>query len=133
MPAKKKSVFGQLTLGGDIALDWLKDGSQTQAAKIMFGPIEVFEEYNVPEWAKERCGIIAIIESAVGATPLLISQGGVLKVLERHCADWENQGAKCSASKAGKLTIEFDDVGPTIAFSRDESKGKFAPYEVKLL
>ena len=133
MPAKKKSVFGQLTLGGDIALDWLKDGSETQAAKIMFGPVEVFEEYNVPDWAKERCGIIAIIESANGANPLLVSQGGVLKVLERHCADWEDQGAKCTAAKNGKLTIEFDDNYPSIQFTRDESKGKFAPYVVTLL
>lgn len=130
MPAKKKSVFGQLTLGGDIALDWLKDGSHIKARTIAFGPVEVFEEYNVPDWAKERCQLIAIIDSADGANSMLISQNGVLKVLERHCAEWEEQGAKCSATKQGKLTIEFDDQCPTLSFARDESKGKFAPYEV---
>lgn len=133
MPAKKKSVFGQLTLGGDIALDWLKNGSEISVRSIMFGPTEVFEEYNVPDWAIERCQLIAIIESANGANSMLISQNGVLKTLERHCADWEEQGAKCSASKDGKLTIEFDENHPTLAFARDESKGKFAPYEVSLL
>ena len=131
MPAKKKSVFGQLTLGGDIALDWLKDGSRIQARTIMFGPVDVFEEYNVPDWAKERCQLIVIIDSADGANSLLVSQNGVMKILERQCATWEEEGAKCSASKEGKLSIEFDDKCPTISFTRDESKGKFAPYEVK--
>lgn len=131
MPAKKKTVFGQLTLGGDIALDWLKNGSEIEASRIMFGPVEVFEEYNVPDWAKERNTIIVIIESSVGANPILVTQNGVMKVLERQCANWEAEGAKCSADKFGKLEIEFD-VAPKMTFTRDESKGKFAPYEVSI-
>ena len=54
LAGKKKPVFGQLTLTGELALDWLKDGSEIIAGKIMIGPCGAFPEYNVPDWASER-------------------------------------------------------------------------------
>lgn len=136
MAAKKKPVFGQLTLTGELALDWLKDGSETIVQKIMFGPIGAFPEYNVPEWAQDRCKVIGVIEHADGySNPLLVSQGGVLKTLERMCCDWEEQGAKCyveGKGAAARSVIEFDENQPQMKFTRDESKGKFAPYEVSV-
>ncbi len=137
MAAKKKPVFGQLTLTGEMALDWLKDGSETVVQKIMFGPIGAFPEWNVPEWAQDRCKVIAIIVHADGfSNAMLVSQGGVLKTLERHCVDWESQGAKAyveGKAHTARSVIEFEENQPKISFSRDESKGKFAPYEVTLL
>jgi len=136
MAAKKKPVFGQLTLTGEMALDWLKDGSEIIAQKIMFGPIGAFPEYNVPEWAQDRCSVIAIMEHADGfSNAMLVSQGGVLKTLERLCVDWEAQGAKAyveGKAHSARSVIEFEENQPKITFTRDESKGKFAPYEVKI-
>jgi len=136
MAGKKKPVFGQLTLTGEMALDWLKDGSEVIAQRILFGPIGAFPEWNVPEWAQDRCKVIAVIEHADGYSPaLLVSQGGVLKTLERHCVDWEEQGAKAyieGKGAAARSVIEFEENQPNLSFSRDSSKGKFAPYEVKI-
>lgn len=126
---KKQSVFGQLTLGGELALDWLKPGSAILAGKIMLGPIDAFDEYMVPDWAKERNTQIAIIESGAGSqNPLLVTQNGVMRALERQCAEWEAQGANCFLEN-DRAVIEFDEP-VDISFKRDSKKGKFAPYEM---
>lgn len=135
MPAKKKQpVFGQLTLSGEMALDWLKDGSEIVAQTIKFGPIGAFPEYNVPEWAQDRCKVIVVIEHVDGySNPLLVTQNGVIRNLERLCADWEANGANCSVEgNPARSVIQFDADEPKLSFSRDSSKGKFAPYEVKV-
>ncbi len=135
MPTKKKEpVFGQLTLTGEMALDWLKNGSSIKAAKLMFGPIGAFPEYNVPEWAQDRCNVIVVIMHVDGYTnPLLVTQNGVIRKLERLCADWEAEGANCSVEgNPARSVIEFSTNEPELFFSRDETKGKFAPYEVRV-
>jgi len=38
---KKKAVFGQLTLTGEVAVDWMKAGTEVTIGKVEIGPIEV--------------------------------------------------------------------------------------------
>ena len=80
--AKKKTtpVFGQMTLTGEKALDWLKNGTEVQARKIWIGTTYMAEEYNLPDWAKEK-GIIAMIFPIdEWANPILVTQKSVLRV-----------------------------------------------------
>lgn len=54
----KIPVFGQLTLTGELALDWMKPDTEIVTAKIEIGPVGAFDEYNVPEWASEKRAIL---------------------------------------------------------------------------
>ena len=136
LAAKKKPVFGQLTLTGEMALDWLKPGSEIHAGKIMFGPLGAFPEYNVPDWAIERNKeIVIIVHQNTVMNPLLVTQRSVMKALEAHCVEWESQGALCQVEKVAsttRATIEFDEGGPHLKFDRDPKAGKFAPYTVTI-
>ena len=137
MAAKKKPVFGQLTLSGEMALDWLKPGSKIIAGKIMFGNIGSFLEYNVPEWAQERASeIVIIVHANEHLNPLLVTQKSVMRALERMCVTWEEQGATCYVEKSGssnRSVLEFQEDQIELEFLRDEKAGKFAPYTVNIL
>tara|TARA_Y100001938_G_C8077308_1_gene426882 strand:+ start:300 stop:767 length:468 start_codon:yes stop_codon:yes gene_type:complete len=132
LAGKKKPVFGQLTLTGELALDWLKDGSEIIAGKIMIGPCGAFPEYNVPDWASERNDMIAVIEHAnVHQNPLLVTQKSVMKAIELECVGWEEAGADCRTERSGSATravIEFPESQPKMRFERSKVGGKFAPY-----
>ncbi len=130
--AKKKSVFGQLTLTGDVALDWLKDGSRIRPELIQFGPIESFSEYNVPEWAKERNSEIVVITSQGFQNPLLITQKGVMRQLERMCVEFEEKGIKVLVED-GRAICDFEGKADfDFLFDRNAKLGQFAPYEMKV-
>ena len=132
LAAKKKPVFGQLTLTGEMALDWLKPDSSIIAGKIMIGQQGAFPEYNVPEWAQERTSEIAIIVHAnEHLNPLLVTQKSVLRALEAKCVEWESEGAKCYVEKAGsaqRAVLEFGENQIELTFTRSANGGKFAPY-----
>lgn len=131
---KKESVFGQLTLTGSMALDWLKPGTKIQAQKIMFGVINSFLEYDMPDWAKERNEQVVVVQPVGPGNPLLITQNGVMKSLEAQCVIWESEGANCTVEQtdgAPRHVIAFDE-SVQIEFKRDLKAGKFAPYEVKI-
>lgn len=133
MAAKKKPVFGQLTLTGEMALDWMKNGMEVTVAKVAIGPIGFFQDFNVPDWAGEKTGDIALIFLPNEyANPILVTQRSILRALEVWCVQQESKGAKASIEKkfkcqAGVLTIEENH--PTLKFSRDE-KIKFSTYEI---
>ena len=135
MPAKKKPVFGQLTLTGELALDWMKNGMEVTVARVDIGPIGAFQEYNVPEWASEKTGEIAILHNPNQFTnPVLVTQRSILRQLEIWCVEKESQGAKTSVETShgvqfGRLDLEEESV--TLLFSRDEKRGQYAPYEMK--
>ena len=137
LAAKKKPVFGQLTLTGEMALDWLKNGSAIIAGRIMIGAIGSFPEYNVPEWAQDRSTDIAIIVHAnEHLNPLLVTQKSVLRAIEIECVKWEEQGAKCYLEKSGsaqRAVLEFAENQIELKFTRDEKAGKFAPYEMEVV
>lgn len=132
LAAKKKPVFGQMTLTGEMALDWLKSGSEITAGKIMMGAIGAFPEYNVPEWANDRNKDIAIIEHAnVNLNPLLVTQKSVMRAIEAKCVEWEEEGAEVALEKSGSATravLIFGEDQPTFKFERSKNGGKFAPY-----
>ena len=137
MPKKKMPVFGQLTLTGELALDWMKDGLERTIARIEIGPIAAFGNYNVPDWANEKSGDIALLhEPDQYQNPVLVTQRSILRALEHFCVEKEEQGAITSVETAhgcqfGRLDLNDNPV--KLRFSRDASKGKFAPYNMEVI
>jgi hypothetical protein len=140
MPKKKqekKPVFGQLTLTGEMALDWMKNGMEIEVAVIDIGPIGAFQSYNVPDWASERSGDIAILHKPNKFdNPVLVTQRSILRHLEIWCVEQEANGATTSVEteygvQFGRL--ELNDNPVQLRFTRDETKGKFAPYEMEVV
>jgi len=138
LATKKKPVFGQLTLTGELALDWVKQGEEIRITprKIEFGSAKLYaEDFNVPEWHLER-GLVALIwPQDEWGNPLFITQKSILKPLEFHCAEWEEKGAKVTTVKAqlGHISrIEFDESPPEILIYKDDEEKQFAPYQVTI-
>lgn len=139
MAGKKKTpatpVFGQLTLTGELAVDWMKNGTEVIIAKVEIGPLGAFPNYNIPEWANERTGDIALIHTTNSyGNPVLVTQRSILRALEIWCVDMEEKGADTEVVKAGsamKGVLSIAENNPTFLFERDVSKGQFAPYEMK--
>ena len=129
-----KPVFGQLTLTGDLALDWMKNEMEIIIGKIMIGPMGAFPEFNVPDWANERSGDIGIIYHANSfANPVLVTQRSILRALEIWCVEQEAKGAETLVEKKGsgkRGVLIIHEGNPTLRFTRDLEKGKFAPYEI---
>jgi len=135
MTKKTKPVFGQLTLTGELALDWMKNETEMAVAKVEMGPIGAFQNYNVPDWAAEKTGEIALLHHPNQfSNPVLVTQRSILRLLEIWCVEKEAAGAKTSVEKRhgvqiGVLSIE--ENAPTLKFWRDSSKGQFAPYQME--
>lgn len=134
---KKKPVFGQLTLTGELALDWMKNGMEVSVARVDIGPIGAFQNYNVPDWAAEKTGEIAILHTPNQfANPILVTQRSILRQLESWCVEKEGDGAKTSVEKAYNVQfgrLDFEEGHVTLKFDRDESMGQFAPYQMEEL
>jgi len=133
----KMPVFGQLTLTGELALDWVKNPTEIIASKIWFCSVNALGDWNVPEWAKEK-GIVALIFPIdEWGNPLFVTQKSILKVLEYNCAKWEEQGAKCSLvgtkTQGQKSEILFAENHPHFKFSKKENAKQFDPYMVEIL
>jgi len=81
-------LFGQLTLTGELALDWVKNPTEIIASKIWFCNVNALSNWNVPEWAKDK-GIVALIFPVdEWGNPLFVTQKSILKILEFNCAKW---------------------------------------------
>jgi hypothetical protein len=136
LAAKKKPVFGQMTLTGDLAVDWVKSGIENviEASKIEFGSALAFSDlYNIPEYHKDKKVIALIYPANSWANPLMVTQQSILKPLEAMCAVWETEKAIASTFKANGGTcgrIEFTENCPTIKMHKKKSAPQFAPYEV---
>jgi len=127
----KKPVFGQLTLTGQMALDWLKPGLEMQVRKIWMGGVSIANDYNLPDWAKEK-GVIAILfPMSEWGNPTLVTQKSVLRIIEAKCAEWEAAGATCSVVR-GRSEILFEENHPTMSFERPEDGPTYAPYTVSV-
>tara|TARA_R110001606_G_C15315119_1_gene644040 strand:+ start:914 stop:1363 length:450 start_codon:yes stop_codon:yes gene_type:complete len=127
----KKPVFGQLTLTGELALDWLKSGVEIQVRKLWMGSTGIASEYNLPDWAKEKGVIAMLFPMDEWANPVLVTQKSVLRVLEAQCAEWEAKGAKCTMTR-GKAEILFEENQPRMEFVRPEDGPTYAPYRVTI-
>lgn len=137
LAAAKKPVFGQMTLTGDLALDWVKQGEEkvVKAKKIEFGPASVYaEDFNVPEWHVDKGLVCLIWPLNEWGNPLFITQKSILKPIEAMCATWEENGASTRTRKAQKAVIgviEFEEDAPTITIFKDKKAKQFDPYTVK--
>jgi hypothetical protein len=133
--AKKKLVFGQMTLGGSLALDWMKNETEVNVAKIEMGPSTAFASYNLPEWIDEKtCDIALLHPDEAFHNPVLITQRSIIRQLEHFCVEKEAEGADTRVEKKGKVEVavlDFGDSYVTLYFSRDKSKGKYAPYQIE--
>ena len=132
LAAKKKPVFGQMTLTGDLALDWVKQGEEKviRPKKIEFGPARIYAE----EWHLDKVLVALIWPLNEWGNPLFITQKSILKPIEAQCAAWEDAGASCRIRKAMKATIgviEFEEDAPTITIFKDKKAKQFDPYTVK--
>jgi hypothetical protein len=132
----KMPIFGQLTLTGEKALNWLKNGDEITAKIIWFCSVSALSDWNVPEWAKEK-GICALIFPLNDfENPMFITQKSVLKVLEAQCVLWEEAGADCqiigTKLQGQKMQIHFAENQPSFTFYRPEGCATYAPYEVKI-
>ena len=133
----KMPLFGQLTLTGEKALDWVKKPTEITAKFIWFCSVNSLSEWNVPEWAKDK-GIVALIfPTNEWGNPVFVTQNSILKVLESMCADWESKGAKCQVIgtkiQGQKTQIMFEENEPTFKFSRPENCKTYDPYIVEVL
>jgi hypothetical protein len=132
-----KPVFGQLTLTGELALDWVKNPTEIIASKIWFCNATSLTEWNVPEWALTK-GIVALIFPVdEWGNPLFITQKSILRVLEAQCVAWEEKGAKCSLIgtkiQGQKSCIEFAEDYPTLKFSRPKNAKQYDPYQTEII
>ena len=136
--AKKqtKPVFGQLTLTGELALDWVKNPTEIIAKKIWFCNVNSLSDWNVPEWAKDK-GIVALIFPIdEWGNPLFVTQKSILKILEFNCAKWEAEGAKCyirgTKLQGQKSEIAFEENHPHFKFWKKDDARQFDPYIVEI-
>ena len=132
LAAKKKPLFGQMTLTGMLAVDWLKDGMEVDVRKITLGnPQFLTDDWNIPEWALEKKTVGLLFPMNEWENPIFVSQNSVLQWLEAKCAEWEAAGATVEGNKH-TATIEFGDDSVPMTFNRDKNGGKFAKYICEL-
>ena len=129
----KMPVFGQMTLTGEKAVDWVKPDSSITVRKIWMGAGALFHEFNLPDWAKEKgvCALLFPVDQ--WANPMLVTQGSILKVLEAKCCEWEAAGAAVNVLRVDKgqvAEIIFEENEPTFEFVRPKDAKQYDPYRV---
>lgn len=132
----KKPVFGQLTLTGEKALDWLKtadaerEGGITfcfQRIRMVLTETLAAEGWNVPDWKDGRTWTaLGWLCEPEYANPIWVHQRSAVQELERRLADWEAAGATVDDKDR---SIDFGDACKCLTFKRGE--GKFARYSVE--
>jgi hypothetical protein len=131
---KKTPVFGQMTLTGEKALDWLKNGTTVTVRKIWMGSTGMAEDYNLPDWAKDKGVIAMLFPIDEWANPILVTQKSVLRILEAKCAEWEEAGAAVNVltnALNGQIAeILFEENEPSMEFIRPEDGPTYAPYKI---
>lgn len=134
--AKKKPVFGQLTLTGEKALDWLKtaDAEKPEGVTFCFQRIRMVltetlesEGWNVPDWKDGRTWTaLAWLCEPEYANPIWIHQRSAVQEIELRLAEWEANGAEVNDKDR---SIDFGDGCKCLTFKRGQ--GKFARYTVE--
>ena len=131
---KKTPVFGQMTLTGEKALDWLKNGTTVTVRKIRMGSTRMAEDYKLPDWAKDKGVIAMLFPIDEWANPILVTQKSVLRILEAKCAEWEEAGAAVNVltnALNGQIAeILFEENQPSMEFIRPEDGPTYAPYKI---
>lgn len=129
----KKPVFGQLTLTGEKALDWLKSADAEAKEGIVFQVVKIrlvmtdtllSEGWNVPDWKPPRVWTALLTLEEAFANPIWVHQASAVQGIEHLCAEWEAQGAEVDDKTH---TVSFGEP-VTLRFNR--GKGTFARYKV---
>jgi len=138
LAAKKKTVFGQMTLKATKALEYLKTTPEpihktvtrfTWIHKILAD----VEDWELPEWvlSNDKYDWICILDVEDGL-PFLIYQKSALRGVESHLMKLEAQGAKIETKKKGQvMTVDLGDESAQISLWRNPNGGKFAPFNVE--
>lgn len=133
----KKKRFGQATLSGTQALDWVKPGRTAHPLGVTMGNGHSLAEagYRIPDWATEKdAWIIHQRDDPTGMeprTPVLVTQRSIIRQLDRWASAAEDDGAKAVDDEHGNVTLMVsEDIVTVWTFTR--GKGKFAPYMVEV-
>jgi len=142
--AKKTSIFGQLTLSNNRALNYVKENDKIEIGKIEMGDATAFEnDYNLPTsesvgW--DCAGMIAILFTTQdGELPYLVTQSTILSWLDSEAAEWEhttgNIAKGISRNKKAIFQLVFGKEKPTVEFIRMKNvkNKKMAPYTPRKL
>lgn len=135
----KNPVFGQLTLTGEKALDWLKSAECEKKAgfSVIVEKIDLCDPgtvaqngWNIPDWAMDKVAVAILYPVGRFGTPVLVYAKSAVMALEAHCQRWEQDGVKISVTGHGG-TVDFVDSPVELVFRR--GSGKFDPYTVEVM
>lgn len=137
LAAKKKTVFGQMTLRATKALEYLKTTPEPMKRIVTrFTWIHKIradlEDWELPSWVmdNEKYDWICILDVQEGL-PFLVYQKSALRGIEEHLMKLEAQGAKIETKHKGQvMTIDLGDDQVEISMWRNPNGGKFAPFNV---
>ena len=132
MPRRKEGIWKQVTLNRKLALEYCRSGSRVKATRIEFGrALDFGEKYEMPEWAvqgNKDCMILHDVNR--GKMPLLVTSAPAQRFIIDFVVQAEEQGAVAKQS-GGVMSIDLEEeVAPAWKFIKDESAGKWAPYQV---
>lgn len=139
LAAKKKPVFGQMTLTGIKALDWLKSQACRERGGYSTGPIaEIWfcspvwlmeQTYAVPDFVLEKAHVAVLFIRDTGRA-VMVHQKSAMSEIESLCVAWEQAGWEAKAEEKGKKhRLSFPaDVDISLNIRRKE--GEFGAYEV---
>ena len=132
MPSKKKAIWKQVTLNRKLALEYCRSGSRVKATRIEFGRALDFEDrYEMPDWAvqgNKDCMILHDVNR--GKMPLLVTSAPAQRFIIDFIVQAEENGA-ITEQKKNVMSIDLEEeVAPGWKFVKDETAGKWAPYQV---
>lgn len=132
-----KKRFGQVTLSGTQALDWVKPGRTAHPLGVTMGTGASLEDagYRIPDWAKDKdAWVIHQRDDPTGEsprTPVLVTQRSIIRSLDKWASAAEDDGAKADDDEYGNVTLMVsEDIVTVWTFTR--GSGKFAPYIVEV-
>lgn len=137
LAAKKKTVFGQMTLDAKKALEYLKTTTEpihknvTQFIWVHKIRAEL-EDWHLPNWVLEndKYDWICILEVEDGL-PFLVYQKSALRGIEAHLMKLEAEGATVKMDKKNMMTVDMGDESVALSLWRNPNGGKFAPFNVE--
>ena len=134
--AKKKPVFGQMTLKATKALEYLKTTTEpiTKNVTSFLWVHKIradVEDWELPSWVMEndKYDWVCICMCSEGL-PFLIYQKSALREIEAHLMKLEADGATIKMDKKNMMTVDLGDDSVDMSLWRNPNGGKFAPFNV---
>ena len=140
LAAKKKSVFGQMTLRQTKALEYLKTTPEPiKKIVVRFTWIHKIradlDDWELPSWVmdNEKYDWVAILDCEDGL-PFLVYQKSALRGIESHLMKLEAAGAKIETKHKGQvMTVDLGDDHVEVSMWRNPNGGKFAPFNINFV